>query len=419
MPTTGGSSASAARSCAVPVVVMEDDFAELERYAPEAGLVDSDVGEDDPAIILYTSGTTGRPKGAINTHRNVASYLMLNFFNGAKAMALNPQPPAGGAGSALGTCQLVTSPLFHVSGLHSAAVMMLAVGAKSIWLMGRFDPAVAMQVIERERCTGWSFTETVLHRMVNHPDVGKYDLSTVKTVGGGGSPVSASLLERTRKVFPSARTSVGIGYGQTECAALATLNNGQELIEFPESVGRPLPTVQLEIRDPQGNALPEGEEGEVCVRGPMVMPGYWRRPDATAQTIAPGHWLRTGDIGRMEGGRLYLASRKRDLIFRGGENVYPVEIEKHIENHPDVEECAVIGVDDAELGQRVKAVLVARPGHTVDLDDLRAWCAAELSYYKVPEFWDVRTESLPRNAAGKILKDKVRDASADTGFVEE
>jgi acyl-CoA synthetase (AMP-forming)/AMP-acid ligase II len=276
-----------------------------------------------------------------------------------------------------------------------------------------------MQVIERERCTGWSFTETVLHRMVNHPDVGKYDLSTIKTIGGGGSPVSASLLERTREVFPNARRSVGVGYGQTECAALATLNNGQELIDFPTSVGRVLPTVELEIRDPFGVALPDGDEGEVCIRGPMVMPGYWRRPEATAETITPDRWLKTGDIGRMEGGRLYLSSRKRDLIFRGGENVYPVEIEKIVENHPDVEECAVLGVDHPELGQTVKAVLVPRTGHHVDLDDLRAWCASQLAYYKVPEHWEVRTEPLPRNAAGKILKEKVRDSNADTGFVEE
>jgi long-chain acyl-CoA synthetase len=407
----------------VPVVVMEDDFAELEAYAPRAQFADAlfadvKVDEDDPAIILYTSGTTGRPKGAINTHRNVASYLMLNFYSGAKAAMLAP-PPGPDDPPPLPTCQLVSSPLFHVSGLHSAAVMMLAVGLKSVWLMGRFDPAVAMQVIERERCTGWSFTETVLHRMVNHPDTAKYDLSSIKVVGGGGSPVAPSLIERTRRVFPNARASVGIGYGQTECAALATLNNGQELIDFPMSVGRPLPTVELEIRDPLGVAVPEGVEGEVCIRGPMVMPGYWRRPEATAETIASGRWLRTGDIGRMQGGRLYLSSRKRDLIFRGGENVYPVEIEKRIEDHPDVEECAVIGVDHAELGQTVKAVLVPRPGHTIDIESVRAWCAAELSYYKVPEHWEVRSDSLPRNAAGKILKDVLRDAGADTGFVEE
>jgi acyl-CoA synthetase (AMP-forming)/AMP-acid ligase II len=402
----------------LPVVVMEDDFAALESFAPDTTFADVVLEEDDPALILYTSGTTGRPKGAINTHRNVAAYLMLNFFGGAKAAMLAP-PPGRDDPPPLPPCQLVSSPLFHVSGLHSAAIMMLAAGLKSVWLMGRFDPAVAMRMIERERCTGWSFTETVLHRMVNHPDVGKYDLSSIKTVGGGGSPVSPSLLERTRDVFPNASHNLGIGYGQTECAALATINNGQELIDFPLSVGRPLPTVELEIRDPDGRALPDGEEGEVCVRGPMVMPGYWRRPEATADTITPDRWLRTGDIGHMGGGRLYLSSRKRDLIFRGGENVYPVEIEKHIENHPDVEECAVIGVEDPELGQTVKAVIVARPGHTVDLESVRAWCAAELSYYKVPEHWEVREGALPRNAAGKIMKDLLRDARTDVGFIEE
>ncbi len=155
------------------------------------------------------------------------------------------------------------------------------------------------------------------------------------------------------------------------------------------------------------------------MRGPMVMPGYWRRPEATAETITADRWLRTGDIGRMEGGRLYLSSRKRDLIFRGGENVYPVEIEKIIEDHPDVEECGVIGVDDPELGQRVKAVVVPRLGHTIDTETVRAWCASQLAYYKVPEQWEVREGSLPRNAAGKILKELLRDAQADTGFVEE
>jgi long-chain acyl-CoA synthetase len=402
----------------VPVVVMEDAFAELEQYAPEAGFADLDVDEDDPAIILYTSGTTGRPKGAINTHRNVASFLMINFYNGAKAMML-ARPPAPDDPPPLPTCQLVSSPLFHVSGLHSAAVMMLATGLKSVWLTGRFDPAVAMRIIEREQCTGWSFTETLLHRMVNFPDADKYDLSSIKTIGGGGSPVSASLIERTRQIFPNARHNVGVGYGQTECAALATLNNGQELIDFPLSVGRPLPTVELEIRDPLGNALPAGEEGEVCVRGPMVMPGYWRRPEETAATITPDRWLRTGDIGRLDDGRLYLSSRKRDLIFRGGENVYPVEIEKIIEDHPDVEECAVIGVDHPELGQTVKAVVVPRLGHTIDVEAVRAYCVSQLAYYKVPEHWEVREGSLPRNAAGKILKDVLRDANADSGFVEE
>ena len=186
------------------------------------------------------------------------------------------------------------------------------------------------------------------------------------------------------------------------------------------SVGRPLPTVELEIRDPIGVAVPEGAEGEVCVRGPMVMPGYWRRPEATAETITPDRWLRTGDIGRMEGGRLYLSSRKRDLIFRGGENVYPVEIEKRIEDHPDVEECAVIGVDHPELGQAVKAVVVPRRGHTIDIEErARRGARPSSRITRCPSSGRCATGSLPRNAAGKIVKDVLRDAGADSGFVED
>ncbi|MDZ4827493.1 MAG: class I adenylate-forming enzyme family protein [Actinomycetota bacterium] len=396
----------------VPLVRVEE-FAPLETYASGAGLPDAPIGEDDPAVILYTSGTTGRPKGAINTHRNIAAFVSLNFFGGARTMTLHPPEPGG-----FKTCQLVTNPLFHVSALHAGAVMLLASGVKSVWLTGRFDGATAMRTIERHQCTGWSFTEAVLHRLVNHPDVGKYDLSSIRTVGGGGSPIAPSLQARTREVFPNAAASMGLGYGQTECAALATMNFGQELRDFPMAAGRPLPTVELEIHDPLGERLPDGEDGEVCLRGPMVMPGYWRRAEETAATIAPGGWLRTGDIGHMDGGRLYLSSRKRDMILRGGENVYPVEIEKRIEDHPDVDECAVIGVDHPELGQAVKAIVVPHAGHDVTVDALHEWAAAALAYYKVPEQWDVRTEPLPRNASGKIMKD-VLIAGGESRFVEE
>jgi len=280
-----------------------------------------------------------------------------------------------------------------------------------------FDAGATLVAIESERCTAIYGVPTMFIAMLEHPDYAQRNLKSLRTGIMAGSPCPIELMKRVTHEMGA--SEITIGYGQTECAALATLNNGQELIDFPMSVGRPAPTVQLEIRDPFGAALPEGEEGEVCLRGPMVMPGYWRRPEATAETITAGGWLHTGDIGRMEGGRLYLASRKRDLIFRGGENVYPVEIEKRIEDHPDVEECAVVGVDHPELGQTVKAVLVARAGHTIDIESVRQWCAAELAYYKVPEHWEVRAHALPRNAAGKILKDMVRDEHADTGFVAE
>jgi long-chain acyl-CoA synthetase len=211
---------------------------------------------------------------------------------------------------------------------------------------------------------------------------------------------------------------LSVGYGSTETAALLTSNIGAELEAHPDSVGRPNAAVQLEIRDFDGNPLPLGEEGEVCARGAMIMPGYWRRPEETDASFWPHRWLRMGDIGRIVDGRLYLASRKRDLIFRGGENVYPVEIEHRLEEHPDVLEAAVVGVDHAELGQEVKAYVVPIDDRDPDPRDLAAWCSETLAYYKVPVHWEVRREPLPRTATGKIVKAALDDASQLT-FVEE
>jgi len=397
----------------VPTVVIEDELPALLAHAPDAPLPDQPIAEDDPAVILYTSGTTGRPKGAINTHRNIAAALSLSFFHGARLAMLKPTPA-----DALPVRQLVTYPLFHVSGLHMGAVAFLVTGLSSVWLTGRFDPVKVMRLIVDEQITGWSYTPTMLYRVLTHPDLEQYDLSNLRAGGGGGATFSPALIRRTREALPNLRGAVGVGYGQTECAALATINSAAELDEFPESAGRVLPTVELEVRDPFGQVLPDGEEGEICLRGPMVMPGYWRRPEATAETIGPGHWLHTGDLGRMQDGRLWLASRQRELILRGGENVYPVEIENRLEEHPDVAEVAVIPVDHEELGQQVKAVIVLAPGADVDADGLHAFCAEALAYYKVPEHWEIRTEPLPRNATGKVVKQALLDTD-DLQFVEE
>ena len=397
----------------VPVVEIETGFESLWRHDENAALPDDPIGEDDAAIILYTSGTTGRPKGAINTHRNVVAFVTTNFLSGARTMMFSPPPT-----DLPPNCAMVTSPLFHVSALHAAAVMLLAGGVRSVWLTGRFDPEVALRVIESEGVTSWGFTGTVLHRLVHHPKVHDFDLSTLRTVGGGGSPIAPALLRKTQEVIPHLRESLSIGYGSTETAALLTSNVGPELAAHPDSVGRPNATVGIDIRDPDGNSVPLGEEGEVCARGPMIMPGYWRRPDDTAAAFWPHGWLRMGDIGRIVDGRLYLASRKRDLIFRGGENVYPVEIEHRLEEHPGVLEAAVVGVDHAELGQEVKAYVVPMSGVTLDEAELASWCAATLAYYKVPAHWVLRSEPLPRNATGKIVKAALDDAT-DLGFVEE
>jgi acyl-CoA synthetase (AMP-forming)/AMP-acid ligase II len=385
----------------VPTIVIEDDFDRMWNAHPDEPLPDVPIAEDDPAIILYTSGTTGRPKGAINTHRNVIAAIGMSFFHGARnVMSRAPDPEAADRP----ICQLVTYPLFHVSGLHMGAVAFMISGIRSVWTLGRFDEELVMELIETEGITGWSYTPTMLHRVLHHPRLGDFDLSGLRQGGGGGAAFSPALLERARTAIPNMRASMGVGYGQTECAALATINAGEELVAFPESVGRPLPTVDLEIRGEDGRALSEGEDGEIVVRGPMVMPGYWRRPDATADALLEHGWLRTGDIGRLEGGRLYLATRKRDLILRGGENVYPMEIENRLEGHPDVSEVAVIGVDDEVLGQAVKAVVVPRDGASIDPEELRAFCAETLAYFKVPAHWDIRSEPLPRNALGKVVK---------------
>jgi len=397
----------------VPTIVIEDEFDALWHYDLEAPLPDVPIAEDDPAVILYTSGTTGRPKGAVNTHRNVVAALGLSFFHGARMAMLNPADP-----SLAPSCQLVTSPLFHVSGLHMTAVAYLVGGVRSIWTTGKFDPLTVMQLIESEKITHWSYTATMLHRVVTHPALEDYNLSSLRSGGGGGSTFSPALQRRAKEVLPNLGKTMGVGYGQTECAALATLNSGEELNLFPESAGRPLPTVQLEIRDAMGTALPEGEEGEIHLRGPMVMPGYWRRPEATAEVIGPGRWLRTGDIGRIEGGRLYLASRRRDLIIRGGENIYPVEIENRLEEHPGVAEVAVVPVDHEELGQEVRAVVVPVAGATLEANELASWCAEALSYFKVPAHWDIRAEPLPRNASGKVVKQVLLDG-VPLQFVED
>lgn len=398
-----------------PIVVVEDDFDALLDGYDEAVLPDHPISEEDPAVILYTSGTTGRAKGVVHTHGNVTNMVMVSFFHGARLMMSNPKRAEL---PQLPNTILVTSPLFHVSGLHCAAVTALAGGAKTVWPMGRFDAETVLRLIERERVTGWGYTATLLHRLLNHPEIDRYDLGSFRSIGGGGSPISPSLLEEARNRFPQCSHTMGVGYGLTEGTAFGTLNAGDELLEHPDSVGRPLPVVDVEIRNERGEALPEGEEGEIYLRGPLVMKGYWNDAEATSAAIKAGRWLRTGDVGHLRDGKLTIASRKRDLILRGGENVYPFEIEQRLEAHPAVNEAAVIGVDHAELGQEVKAVVVFEENRQAGAEELRAWVSQTLAYYKVPTRWETRTAPLPRNATGKVLKDALRDAQ-NSMFIEE
>jgi acyl-CoA synthetase (AMP-forming)/AMP-acid ligase II len=397
----------------VPVVCIEDDFAALLAAGEGASLSGVPLHEDDPAIVLFTSGTTGRAKAVVHTHRNALALLGLQSFHGARLFAqagLGPptSPPV----------LLATNPLFHVSGLHSGVIAQLAVGARGVWTTGRFDPGVVLDLIARERVTGWAPHGSMGLRVAEHPDVARYDLSCVRTIGSGGAPVTPEIQALYRATFPAARSALTVGYGLTEATALATMAFGDELERHPESVGRPLPTVSVEIRDTDGRAVASGEEGDITLRSPLVMREYFRAPSETAACIGPGRWLRTGDVGRIEDGRLYIATRKRDLILRGAENVYPAEIERRLLAHPAVAEAAVIGVPSRELGQEVKAVLVPRPGADLDVAELSRWVADALAYFKVPAHWEVRREPLPRNATGKVMKVAL-ETGTDGGMVQE
>jgi acyl-CoA synthetase (AMP-forming)/AMP-acid ligase II len=283
---------------------------------------------------------------------------------------------------------------------------------------GRFDAGEVIALMARERVTAFAALGSMGPRVASHPDLAKHDLSAVENVGFGGAPVSPATQEVLRKAFPRASDAQGIGYGSSESVSAPTTIRGREYRQFPTSTGRVIPTHELQIRDAEGKPLPEGAEGEIHIRSAYLMLGYWRNPAATREAIKPGRWLATGDIGRFEGGLLYINSRARDMILRNAENVYPVEIEYRLEQHPAVREATVFGIDHAEWGQEVKAVVVPEAGAAPAPAELARWCSETLAGYKVPTAWEIRSEPLPRNASGKVLKNVVRGDAA-SGFVEE
>ena len=385
----------------------------LESPSPE--LPTGEIDEDDPAVIFYTSGTTGRPKGAISTHRSMIANLQNTIYNavaGAMVAASDNPLSSGGDQSA----SLLTSPLFHVSGCHSGMVVGLLGGVKLVIPIGKFEPEKAMQLIQDERISIWATVPTMVWRVVEHPDRHSYDLSTITTVAYGGSPSAAELQRRVQETFPNVRT-LGNAYGLTESSSVATAIGGQEFLDRPNSVGRPMPVVEVKIVDGDGAEVPTGQLGEVWIKGPIIMPGYWNKPEATAETVTDG-WLHSGDIGYVdEEGFLYITDRAKDMIIRGGENVYCVEIENRLVEHPRVAEAAVIGVPHQSLGEEVKAVVRVEPGESITEDEVKSWVAETLANFKVPAYVEIVKDPLPRNASGKLLKNVLR-GEGEVSFAE-
>jgi long-chain acyl-CoA synthetase len=370
----------------------------------------NDVDEDDLFAILYTSGTTGQPKGATLTHRQALANLQ-NIFCLGIANASRGGEAAPELSSKVQSATLLVVPLFHVTGCLSTMMLGYASGAKLVLMSpGRFDPDAAMATIEREKVTSFGGVPTIMWRIVESPSFDDYDLSTVVRVSYGGAPAAPELVQRIHERFPKVRKTLATAYGLTESASVATSNTGDDYGTHPDSVGRPAPTVEIGVVDPDGEPVPTGATGEIWLRGPTIMRrGYWNRPEATAEAITSDGWFRSGDIGRFdEDGFLYLVDRAKDMIIRGGENVYCVEVEQVLFEHPDVVDAAVVGVPHKVLGEEVKAVVQLKPRSTATTEDLRTHCSARLANFKVPEHVELRDEPLPRNPAGKVLKNLLR-----------
>ena len=387
--------------------------------APE-GLPPADIDPDDDATIFYTSGTTGFPKGAQLTHRGSVHNLMHCAFMaqvpgaaGARAAAAAgptdeapPEPGAAVPTPAPPPVIMAPTPLFHVTAnnclLHPAT---LAGG--TIVLTYKWDPGRALELIERERVTSFSGVPTMSRELLAHPDWTSRDTSSLSGMGGGGAPLHPDLVGKIDTSLPKGAPSTG--YGLTETCGILTANAGMTYVAKPESAGPIVPTVDARIVDDGDRDLPTGEAGRLLVKGPIVIKGYLNKPEATAEAIRDG-WFDTGDIARLDDdGFVYIVDRAKDMVLRGGENVYCSEVEAAIYDLDGVVEVAVFGVPDERLGEEVAAAVVMAPGQTMTADDLRAALTERLAKHKHPTHVWFLDEPLPRNANGKFVKRELRD----------
>ncbi|GAA2852159.1 class I adenylate-forming enzyme family protein [Streptosporangium fragile] len=360
-----------------------------------------ELSPEDPATIFYTSGTTGLPKGALGSHRNVGQSPMTVAYSMLRGTVRAGKDPAETAGQRRVT--LLTVPLFHVTGCFAVMITTMFVGGGLV-LMYKWDPGRALELIEREKITGLTGVPTNVWQLLSHPDLDKHDVSSLTALSYGGAPAPPKLLEHITERLPSRAPTNG--YGMTETTALAINNSGADYYAKPDSIGLPMPVVDVKIADPLGRELPVGEVGELCLRGPNVILGYWNRPEATAETFVDG-WLHTGDLARVdEEGFVFIVDRAKDMVIRGGENVYCAEVEAALFEHPAVDDAAVIGIPHDELGEEVGAVV--RLSSPASPEELQAFLRERIAAFKVPvRFW-VRETELPRNPGGKILKTHLR-----------
>ncbi len=389
---------------------LEDAIGSCADYAtlPEVALPAVAIAPDDAATIFYTSGTTGRPKGALGTHRNLSTNILSAAYVAARSylrrgeMPPEPEPKVG----------LLVIPFFHVTAC-SASLMGALAGGTTLVLMRKWDAGEALALIERERVQVTGGVPTIAWQLLEHPDRANHDLSSLEVVQYGGAPSAPDLVKRIFEVFGALP---GNGWGMTETMATVTQHLGEDYLARPTSCGAPVPVADLKIMAPDGvTEQPIGEVGELWARGPMIVRGYWNAPEDTARTFVDG-WVRTGDVARLdEEGFCYIVDRAKDIIIRGGENIYSIEVEDVLYAHPSVTDAALVGVPDRVLGEVPAAVVHLCPGCEATEAELQDFVRARLAAFKVPVAVRFSDTVLPRNANGKILKSELRQMFAAPG----
>jgi len=352
-------------------------------------LVVESLEQKDVAAIFYTSGTTGFPKGAMTTHEG-----FLSNIETCRRVSLLPFDGS--------TRTLVSVPLFHVTGCNSQFLVACEGGSATV-IMPSFNVQGFLKLIEAERINTLTSVPAVYWLAINQSNFREINTAAIIRVGYGGAPIAPELVRRIIEAFPNAR--VGNGFGLTECSSVATYLPHEYARSRPETVGFAAPVVDLKLDD----VLSGSDVGELLMRGPNVVKGYWNKPEATAETFAGG-WLRTGDMARIDSqGFVQIVDRKKDMVNRGGENVYCVEVENALAAHPAVFEVAVLGVPDTMMGEKVGAALVLKPGVSAETGEIIKFAKERLAEFKVPQYLVLRSEALPRNPGGKILKKQLRE----------
>ncbi|MGX7927642.1 class I adenylate-forming enzyme family protein [Tsuneonella sp. HG094] len=375
------------------VIGSPDGYGDL----PDTDLPPAEIEPDDDATIFYTSGTTGRPKGALGTHRNLVTNILSSGYSAACAALRRGDPvpePVPRTG-------LTVIPLFHVTACSATLMGAIASGSKLVF-MRKWDVVEAFRLIERERVTATGGVPTIAWQLIEHPAREKYDLSSLEAIAYGGAPSAPELVRKIREVFGALP---GNGWGMTETMATVTSHSSEDYLNRPDSCGPPVAVSDLRIVDPETmEDLPAAAVGELWARGPQVVKGYWNRPEATAETFIDG-WVRTGDLARLDDeGFCYIVDRAKDIIIRGGENIYSIEVENVLYEHPAVTDAALVALPHPTLGEEPGAVVHLAPGTTASEDELRGWVAERLARFKVPVQIVFSADTLPRNANGKILK---------------